>query len=186
MHILTITAGYHNGSEPINRLARLANKKTPATTEVFLICRGSTKYVFSEMVNHTTKQVETLIGSLEATGLKLETLGIMKEKGGGCIINISSLASLKPKEGRSAYAASKGALNSFSDFIRVELGPHNIAVSTIYPGGINHTDIFRKAGIDRVITNGVDARVVARAIVFICTQPEGVNIPELSIESTGY
>lgn len=58
----------------------------------------------------------------------------MTRRGAGCIINVSSGAGLVPVEGATAYAASKAALVSFSESLRLELAQFNIMVTVACPG----------------------------------------------------
>ena len=60
----------------------------------------------------------------------------------GRIINISSIIAEKPGRGQSNYAASKGAINSFTKAMAVELAPKGITVNAISPGFIL-TDMSR-------------------------------------------
>ena len=55
----------------------------------------------------------------------------------GSIINISSISAFDSNEGRSAYSASKAALNSISKTVARELGKINIRVNNIAPGMID-------------------------------------------------
>jgi NAD(P)-dependent dehydrogenase (short-subunit alcohol dehydrogenase family) len=54
--------------------------------------------------------------------------------GGGRIVNVSSIAGLVGLPGLSGYAASKHALEGFSDAIRLELREHGIRLSIVEPG----------------------------------------------------
>ena len=54
---------------------------------------------------------------------------------GGSIINISSIASENPVPNSSLYAATKGAIDTLSLALAKELGPKNIRVNTVAPGG---------------------------------------------------
>lgn len=60
----------------------------------------------------------------------------MKKAGGGSIINISSIDGIQAKNGLSAYASTKWALRGLSKSAAIELGPYNIRVNTVHPGGI--------------------------------------------------
>ena len=55
----------------------------------------------------------------------------------GSIINLSSISAFESNEGRSAYSASKSALNSISKTIARELGKVNIRVNNVAPGIID-------------------------------------------------
>ncbi len=52
----------------------------------------------------------------------------------GRIINISSILAQRPGRGQSCYAASKGAINSFTIAMAVELATKGITVNAIAPG----------------------------------------------------
>jgi NAD(P)-dependent dehydrogenase (short-subunit alcohol dehydrogenase family) len=57
-------------------------------------------------------------------------------RGGGWIVNISSLASKNPFVGGAAYCASKAGLNAFSEALMQELRHSNIRVSYVLPGSV--------------------------------------------------
>jgi NAD(P)-dependent dehydrogenase (short-subunit alcohol dehydrogenase family) len=59
---------------------------------------------------------------------------VMKAQGGGAIVNVSSMATVKPHTGEAGYAASKGAINTASRYMAIELGPHNIRVNVARMG----------------------------------------------------
>ncbi len=58
---------------------------------------------------------------------------LMRERGGGSIINIGSTAGIRPRPGLTWYNASKGAVNLMSKSMAVELGPDGIRVNAICP-----------------------------------------------------
>jgi 3-oxoacyl-[acyl-carrier protein] reductase len=62
---------------------------------------------------------------------------MMKRRGGGYIINISSLAGQNAHPRMAAYNASKFGLNGFSEALMQEVREHNIKVSYICPGSVN-------------------------------------------------
>ncbi len=62
---------------------------------------------------------------------------LMKEHGGGYIINISSLAGTNAHPQMAAYNASKFALNGFSEALMQEARHDQIKVSYIMPGSVN-------------------------------------------------
>jgi short-subunit dehydrogenase len=67
----------------------------------------------------------------------------MKKRGGGYIINISSLAGTNAHPQMSAYNASKFGLNGFSEALMQEVRSDGIKVSYVMPGSVN-TDFGRK------------------------------------------
>ena len=66
-----------------------------------------------------------------------EAIPKMKKRGGGYIINISSLAGVYPHPQMAAYNASKFALNGFSEALMQEVRHDNIKVSYVMPGSVN-------------------------------------------------
>jgi 3-oxoacyl-[acyl-carrier protein] reductase len=66
-----------------------------------------------------------------------EAIPLMRQRGGGYIINISSLAGANPHPRMAAYNASKFGLNGFSEALMQEVRHDGIKVSYIMPGSVN-------------------------------------------------
>jgi 3-oxoacyl-[acyl-carrier protein] reductase len=64
-------------------------------------------------------------------------LPLMRARGGGWIINISSLASKNAFVNGAAYCASKAALNAFSEALMQEVRYDGIRVAYVLPGSVN-------------------------------------------------
>ncbi len=60
----------------------------------------------------------------------------LRSRGGGFIINISSLAGKNPFAGGAAYCASKSGLNAFSEALMQEVRFDDIRVSYVMPGSV--------------------------------------------------
>ena len=60
----------------------------------------------------------------------------MRARGGGWIINISSLAGKNPFAGGAAYCASKAGLNAYSEALMQEVRHDRIRVSYVMPGSV--------------------------------------------------
>ncbi|MXQ10752.1 glucose 1-dehydrogenase [Microvirga makkahensis] len=58
---------------------------------------------------------------------------MMRRKGGGSIVNIGSVAGIRPRPGLTWYNSTKGAVNILSQSMAVELAPDNIRVNAICP-----------------------------------------------------
>ena len=63
----------------------------------------------------------------------MEVVPLMREQGGGCIINTASTAGLRPRPGLTWYNASKGAVITMTKSMAAELGPDNIRVNALCP-----------------------------------------------------
>jgi short-subunit dehydrogenase len=82
-------------------------------------------------------QMETnFFGTVRITKLVLPS---MRERRSGKIINVSSVGGLFALPYNSAYAASKFALEGFSESLRQEMLPFNVYVSLVEPGQV-HTE----------------------------------------------
>ena len=57
----------------------------------------------------------------------------MKKAGGGVIINNASMGAIRPRPHNAAYISSKGALNTLTKALAIELAPYNIRVNCINP-----------------------------------------------------
>jgi 3-oxoacyl-[acyl-carrier protein] reductase len=65
-----------------------------------------------------------------------EAIPLMRQRGGGYIFNISSLAGVNPFAGGTAYNASKFGLNGFSEAMMQDVRHDKIRVSYIMPGSV--------------------------------------------------
>lgn len=83
--------------------------------------------------------VQLLLSSV-IFGIK-HALKPMKVRGGGCIINCSSVAAIRYNQGNILYSVLKAAVTHYTRLASVELGPLNIRVNAISPGAIA-TPIF--------------------------------------------
>ena len=93
----------------------------------------------------------------------------LRTRGGGWIVNISSLSSTGPFPGGAAYVASKAGVNAFSDALMQELREDNIRVTTVLPGSVATGFSGREPG------TGADWKLqpedVAQAIVDLLNHP---------------
>lgn len=62
---------------------------------------------------------------------------LMKEQGGGKIINTSSISSVRGMEMRTSYCATKGAVNGYTAACAVEWARYGIYVNAVAWGGVN-------------------------------------------------
>ena len=69
----------------------------------------------------------------------------MRDSGGGAIVNVSSIAALRPR-GLTAYSVSKGAVATLTQALAVDHGPDGIRANCIMPGPV-YTPMVYAAGM---------------------------------------
>ena len=123
---------------------------------------------------------------------------MLKQAGGGAIINLSSAAGRFGYAFRSPYAAAKWGVIGFTQSLAKELGPENIRVNAILPGivegpritgviqaradqyGVSYAEM-EKTYLDRVsMRRMVTAQDVATAALYLAS-PAGRNISGQSL-----
>jgi len=101
-----------------------------------LINNAATNPVFGPMVESSSKLFDKIINVNVKACFLLANLchPIMKERGGGSIINISSVEGLKPSFGTALYSISKAGLIMLTQNQAKEWGKDNIRSNAICPG----------------------------------------------------
>jgi NADP-dependent 3-hydroxy acid dehydrogenase YdfG len=118
-------------------------------------------------------------------------LPIMQKQKSGQIINVSSIAGRKVRPGSAVYAASKGAVLTITEGLRQEVKPYNIRTTVILPGAIA-TELPGSATEPDVAENikkyydefAIPAESFARAVAFAMSQPEDVDVNEITFRPT--
>ena len=73
---------------------------------------------------------------------------VMKESGGGAIVNMASVSGLRGSKGRSAYGASKGAVVVLTQVLANDLARYGIRVNAVAPGPVN-TPMVKAMHVDK-------------------------------------
>ncbi|MCU1670017.1 MAG: L-allo-threonine dehydrogenase, NAD(P)-binding [Blastococcus sp.] len=116
----------------------------------------------------------------------------MVEQGSGDIVNVSSVAGRVARSGAGVYTASKWAVNAFSESLRQEVTGRGVRVGLVEPGAVtteltDHiTQPEAKAGAVRMYTSmrALQAEDIARAVLYLVTQPPHVAVNEILIRPT--
>ncbi|TVR53871.1 MAG: glucose 1-dehydrogenase [Spirochaetaceae bacterium] len=101
---------------------------------------------------------------------------VMRENGGGSIVNIASTRALMSEPNTEAYSASKGGIVSLTHGLAASLGPDGIRVNCISPGWICTGDYDALTEADHHMH--LSGRVgrpddIARACLFLCDPANG-------------
>lgn len=94
------------------------------------------------------------------------SLPIMKRHGGGCIVNVSSMATIDPFPGLYPYAAAKASVNLMARSVVNEAGKHGVRAFAVAPGAVETPllrSLFKPDAFPASRT--LDPKLVARAIV---------------------
>lgn len=127
-------------------------------------------------------------GTLQFT--KLVVRRMLQNQGGGVILNISSISSLRGFRGLAAYAFTKGGLDAFTRALARELGERNIRVNCVAPGyydtemshGLSaeqREQILRRTPLGRV---GVPEDVVGSILFFLSDQASFITGQTLVVD----
>ena len=106
--------------------------------------------------------------------------GMMRERGGGQIVNIVSTAAKRAWPNASAYHSSKWGLLGLSHAMHAEGRPHGIKVSAVVTGGMRTPfllDRFPDIDVDTL----QDPQNVADTIRFVLTRPPQTVIAEVMV-----
>jgi enoyl-[acyl-carrier protein] reductase III len=106
---------------------------------------------------------------------------LMKKRGGGAIVSLSSPGSRRVLPDYVVVGASKAAMEAVTRYLAVELSPENIAVNAVSPGvvltdALEHFDVEwgQEGIIQRAITHTPAGRLVtpeeiAELVAFLCS-----------------
>src|SRR3989449_3457244 len=134
-----------------------------------------------------------VLGPLLATQEAVKHFG----PSGGTVINIGSIASTKPAAALVVYSATKGALDTMTRVLAVELAPKNIRVNSVNPGYVL-TEGSEAIGLDAAsdAAKQMVARTalgrpgrpddIARTVAFLASDQSGWLTGERIEASGGY
>jgi NAD(P)-dependent dehydrogenase (short-subunit alcohol dehydrogenase family) len=132
----------------------------------------------------TTQLTAELIDDMFAVNVRAPLLLIsalipaMRRAGAGSVINLSSVSGVVGTPRRSAYGATKGAIDAATRSLAAELGPDNIRVNSVAPGVVD-TQLWAKNKTIPGVVEQVEAQTplrrwstpedLADAIVFLAS-----------------
>jgi len=112
----------------------------------------------------------------------------MKERASGHIINISSVAALQTYANGVVYCASKKAVKTISEGMRLELTEFGIKITDLAPGAVEteFSEIRFKGDKDRAATvyagyEALKAEDIADVISYVVNAPKHVTIADMTI-----
>ncbi len=155
---------------------------------------GLTGYATQITLEEWKEMVDVnVMGVLNCTHVALRHLieAAKGPRGVADIVNISSVAGRKALPGSSVYAATKFAVNAFSDGMRQELASKHVRVSIVAPGMTESEMIYkiRPDLLEKIRTTleampSMTAAEVAETVTFVVTRPAGVSVNDLLVRPT--
>jgi len=116
-----------------------------------------------------------------------EVLPILKQRGAGDIVNISSLSSTSAFAGGAGYNASKAGLNGLSDATMLDHRYDGVRVSEVMPGSTDTDFTDFKTPRDQP-TPRADWKVapedIADAVVMLLQMPRRTTVSRLDVKPT--
>jgi clavulanate-9-aldehyde reducatase len=119
---------------------------------------------------------------------------VLREDGGGHIVNVSSVAGRRATMGVGVYNLTKFGVTAFSEALRQEVLHSSIRVTCIEPGFVetelqgHNTNPVVVESIEKIkstIGEILTADDIANAITYAISQPAHVNVSELMVVPTG-
>ena len=132
-------------------------------------------------VEHTSEEDWERVLAVHATGAFLGTkyvAPVMRQTGGGSIVNISSIAAMVGNPSSTAYATAKGAIRSFTKSAAIQLAGDGIRVNSLHPGFADTPFTVDSLGDPAVLKRRLSgipmgrlatAQEVANAILFLAS-----------------
>jgi NADP-dependent 3-hydroxy acid dehydrogenase YdfG len=119
-------------------------------------------------------------------------LPIMREQGGGHIVNVSSVAGRIARAGSGVYNLTKFGVGAFSESLRQEGVPIGVRVTTIEPGAVatelpghNRPEVIEQMRKRFAGVEPLTAEDIAHAILYAIAQPANVSVNEVLVRPSG-
>ena len=156
---------------------RVASSANPVDLLVNNAGFGTSGPLHEAAIERATGQIDLNVKALVA--LTHGAVVAFRSRGGGHILNVSSVASFLASPNMAVYAATKSFVTSFSEAVHEENRAHNVKVSALCPGfvstefqavsggadRVSRPPRFLWLNADKVVRAGLDGVVKNRAIV---------------------
>jgi glucose 1-dehydrogenase len=162
-------------------LQNLVDKTIEGLGQLDIMVNNAGLETRTSLLDTTEKQFDTVIGvDLKSAffGSQCAAKQMIKQGGGGKIINISSVHEDWPMPGNIAYCCAKGGVRMLTRTAGVELAPHHILVVNVGPGAVNTpidaatlADASQEARLDAAIPLGrvAEPSEIANLVVWLAS-----------------
>lgn len=181
-------------SDP-NRLAEIYEAVKNFTDSLDAVINNAALQVVKPLLETSVEEWDAVM----ASNLRSVFLGaklaypLLKTRGGGSIVNVSSVHAIATSSGVGSYAASKGGLLALTRSMAIEFAQDNIRVNAILPGAVNtpmlsaHLDQVRLENLAKRTVNGRIGMPseIAHAIYFLADDDQSSFMTGQSIVVDG-
>jgi len=159
---------------------RIFNETKEAFGKVDIVVNNAGVYKFDPVEDITLEEFNNQF-SINVYGPILTTQEALKHfpESGGNIINISSVVSVSPGPNSAIYSSTKGALDTLSRELAIELAPRNIRVNVVAPGftetegtetaGFNGSDFANSIIASTPLARAGQPDDIARVVTFLAS-----------------
>lgn len=128
---------------------RIVNEVSFVTDHVDAVVNNAAVQITKPILETSLEEWEMVMNSnLRSVFLCVKRIyPFLKARGGGSIVNVSSVHALATSRDIAAYAASKGGMLALTRAMAIEFAEDNIRANTILPGAVDTTML--REGLDR-------------------------------------
>jgi NAD(P)-dependent dehydrogenase (short-subunit alcohol dehydrogenase family) len=118
---------------------------------------GKVNYLVNNAFSFTAKGMDAtredwervfMVGPVGYAVMVQQVAPIMREQGGGAVVNMSSISAFVAQVNRWTYNAAKGAVHTMTKCMALDLAPWGIRVNSVSPGWIWTREVFKAADLD--------------------------------------
>ena len=181
LHAAGATLGIRADVSKMADLQMLVDRTVEEFGRVDILVNNAGVETRTSVVETTEAQYDSVIAiNLKSAffGTQLAARQMIKQGGGGCIVNISSVHEDWPMPGNAPYCLSKGGLRMLTRTAGVELAPYNIRVVGVGPGAVatpinqvllENPEELRKLKAAIPLGRMAQPESIARAVAFVAS-----------------
>lgn len=122
---------------------RVFDEISSYTNSIDALVNNAALQICKSIVDTSIEEWDTVFATnVRAAFLFSKNAYPLLQKNGGAIVNVSSVHAIATSNNIGAYAASKGALLSFTRAAAIEFGRDNIRVNAVLPGAVDTPMLF--------------------------------------------
>jgi NAD(P)-dependent dehydrogenase (short-subunit alcohol dehydrogenase family) len=109
--------------------------------DVLVNCAGMMRFGRLDALDSAGMRTMFDVNTFAPWRMSVVALPLLRQRGGGAIVNIASISGVRPFEGSGAYCMSKAALVMLTQVMALELAGEGIRVNAVCPGLVEDTGL---------------------------------------------